>query len=418
VRNRVEIDQTQTNRGTIRPWSSLLFRDFSLIWGSSVLTAIAVQIRNVSSLYQVYELSGSPFQLGLTGFFQALPFVLFGLFAGAVADALDRKKLILVTHCLHLVPGLALGFLTITGTIQVWHIYLFALVSSLVDVFSWPARSALIPRLVPSSHLMNAVTLNTMVTQSSFLVGPAIGGVLIDRIGLAVTYFSCAVLIGPAILSVLAVRSSGKPEGKRRRISLGSIVEGVEFIWAERIILSLFLLDFGVVVVGYYRPILPIFASDVFNMGATGLGTLYAAPAVGSLLGSTALLMAGDIRRKGVSVVVAALFFAASLALLGISKWFWMAAAAVIVLGFTDAISVTMRRTVVQLLAPDGMLGRASSLITVFSQTTNALGALLAGAAAQLFGAPNALLLGSGLCLIMIIGINRAIPQLWRYRSY
>jgi len=378
---------------------------------------MAVQIRHVSNLYQVYSLSGSPFQLGLAGFFQALPFALFGLFAGAVADAVDRKKLILVTQSLNLVPSLALGFLTLTGAVQVWHIYLFGLTSSLVEVFGWPARSALIPRLVPVSHLMNAVTLTTMISQSSFLVGPAIGGVLIDQAGLASTYFFCAFLVLPAILGVLAVRRSGRPEGERRPVSLRSIVEGVEFIWAQRIILSLFLLDFGVVLFGFYRPILPIFAGDVFNMGATGLGTLYAAPAAGSLLGSASLLMAGDIRRKGASAVVAAVFFSASLAFLGLAHWFWVAVVAVIALGFTDAISVGMRRTVVQLLAPDAMLGRASSLLSVFAQTTNALGALLAGGAAQLFGAPNALLLGSGLCLIMIAGITRAIPQLWRYRS-
>lgn len=415
--DRAQIDRSGQQPGKIRPWSSLLIRDFGLIWGSSVLTAIAVQIRYVSSLYQVYELSGSPFQLGLTGFFQALPFIVFGLFAGAVADAVDRKKLILATSCLHLVPGLALGLLTLTGAVQVWHVYLFSLIGSFVEVFNWPARSALIPRLVPKSHLMNAVTLSTMIFQTSFLVGPAIGGVLIDQISLAHTYLLSTILVVPAIIAILAMRTSGKLEGERRRVGLRSIVEGVEFIWVERIILSLFLLDFGVVLVGFYRPILPIFASDIFNMGASGLGTLYAAPAVGSLLGSTALLMAGDIKRKGVSVVVAAVGFAASLALLGIAQWFWMAMVAVVVLGFTDAISVAIRRTVVQLLAPDAMLGRATSLITVFAQTTNALGALLAGGAAAFLGAPNALLLGSGLCLIMIVAICRAIPQLLRYRT-
>lgn len=355
--------------------------------------------------------------MGLAGFFQALPFVLFGLFAGVLADTFDRKKLIVVTYCLDVVPCLALGFLTTTGTIQVWHIYFFSLVSSLADVFSWPARSAIIPRLVPQSHLMNAITLNTMILQSSFLVGPAIAGMLIDNIGLAPTYFVGAGLFFPAILAVLAVRSSGKPEGRRSRVSLRSLVEGVEFIWVQRIILCLFLLDFGVTLVGFYRPLLPIFASDVFKVGATGLGALYAAPALGSLLGSASLLMAGDVKRKGAVAVISAVCFAGSLALLGSSKWLWMAVAAVITLGFTDAISVAIRRTVVQLLAPDAMLGRASSLITVFAQSTNGLGALLAGSAAELLGAPNALLLGSVLCVIMVIGIHRAIPQLWRYRS-
>ena len=413
----VEIDGAELKGVRIRPWSSLLVRDFSLIWASSVLASIAAQIRNVSNLYQVYELSGSSFQLGLTGFFQALPHIIFGLFAGVLADAFDRKKLIVVTHCLQLVPSLALGLLTVSGAIQVWHIYLFGLFSSFIEVFAWPARAAIIPRLVPLSYLMNAITLNSMILQSSFLFGPAIAGVLIDYAGLAPTYFFSAALVVPAIAAVLAVRSSGKPEGERRRVSLRSMIEGVEFIWVQRIILSLFLLDFGVTLVGFYRPILPIFAGNVFKMGATGLGILYAAPAVGSLLGSTSLLMAGDIKRKGAAAIIAALFFAGSLALLGMSKWFWMAVAAVVILGFTDSISVGIRRTVVQLLAPDTMRGRAASLITVFAQSTNALGALLAGGASELLGAPNALLLGGLLCVLMIIGINRAIPQLWRYRS-
>ncbi|HTN73474.1 MAG TPA: MFS transporter [Methylomirabilota bacterium] len=414
MNNRVQIDSNESP-AKVRAWSSLSYRDFRLVWSASVLTSLATQARNVASVYQVYQLTGSPFQLGLTGFLQALPFVLFGLFAGAVADAFDRKKLILATTFLQLVPGVALGLLTTTGTIKVWHIYLFSVLGAFVEVFNWPARSALIPRLVPQSILMNAVTLNTMIIQTSFLVGPAIGGLLIDHTGLAPTYFWSVAMIVPAILAIPAVRTSGEPEGERRRVNLRSIVEGVEFIWIQRIILSLFLLDFGVTLFGFYRPVLPIFAADVFKMGASGLGTLYAAPSAGALIGSIALLMMGDIRRKGIAVIVAAILFAASLAFLGIAQRFWLAVAVVIVLGITDSISVAIRRTVVQLLAPDRMLGRASSLITVFAQATNALGALLAGIAAEFYGAPKALLVGSALCFVMILLICRAIPQLWRY---
>jgi MFS family permease len=256
-----------------------------------------------------------------------------------------------------------------------------------------------------------------MVMQLSFLVGPAIGGVFIDYFDVGFAYLASAVIIVPGIFAVFLVRSSGLPEGERRRVGLRSIFEGLEFIWIQRIILSLFILDFGVTLVGFYRPILPIFASDVFDVGGTGLGTLYGAPAIGSLLGATCLLMAGDIKRKGASVLIAAVFFAASLALLGAARWYWLGLVAIVILGFTDAISVAMRRTVVQLLAPDAMLGRASSLITVFAQSTNALGALVAGAAAAILGASGAVLAGSGVCLIMILAISRAIPQLWRYRS-
>lgn len=382
-----------------------------------MLSSLAGQIRNVATLYQVYDISGSAFKLGLTGFLETLPFIVFGLFAGAVADAFDRKKLLVATISLQIVPNFLLGLLTLLGVVQVWHIYALGLLSAFVEVFNWPARAALIPRLVPQAILMNAMVVNTMILQTSFLVGPTIGGFLIDQGGLTATYFVSTLLFVPAALLIVAMNASGKIDGARRRVNLKSIVEGLEFIWIQRIILSLFLLDFAVVLVGFYRPILPVFAADVFQTGASGLGILYAAPSAGSILGTVALLMAGDVKRKGVLVIVAALFFAAALALLGISSWFWMAVGAVMVLGFADSISVAIRRTVVQLLAPDGMLGRAASLITVFAQTTNGLGALLAGVAAQYLGAPTALLVGSGLCFVMIFGICFAIPQLWRYKS-
>jgi MFS family permease len=417
LNNRAEINQNAADSQPIRPWSSLFIHDFRLLWMASVLTSLAVQIRNVSNLYQVYQLSGSAFMLGLTGFLETLPFIIFGLFAGAVADAFDRKKVLLVTMALQLIPGVAMALLTYTDAVQVWHIYTLGFLGAFVDVFNWPARAALVPRLVPPGLMMNAVTINSMIIQTSFLVGPALAGVCIDHTGLVMTYSISTLLLVPAIGSILSLRTSGKVEGRKRQVNLRSIIEGVEFIWIQRIILSLFLLDFGVTLVGFYRPILPIFAADVFNMGASGLGLLYAAPSAGSLLGSMALLMAGDIRQKGIAVVLAAVGFAASLALLGVSKWFWLAVAAVIILGITDSISVAIRRTVVQLLAPNEMLGRANSLITVFAQTTNGLGALLAGAAAQFIGAPNALLVGSGLCFLMILATCVAIPQLWRYRS-
>ena len=417
MNNRAEIDQHAADSQSIRPWSSLLIRDFRLLWTASVLTSLAVQIRNVSNLYQVYQLSGSAFMLGLTGFLETLPFIIFGLFAGAVADAFDRKKVLLLTMVLQLIPGVAMAFLTYTGTVQVWHIYSLGFVGAFEDVFNWPARAALVPRLVPPGLMMNAVTINSMIIQLSFLVGPALAGLSIDHTGLVTTYSISTLLLVPAIASILWLRASGKVEGRKRQVNLRSIVEGIEFIWIQRIILSLFLLDFGVTLVGFYRPILPIFAADVFNMGASGLGLLYAAPSAGSLIGSMTLLMAGDIKQKGIAVVLAAIGFAASLALLGVSHRFWLAVAAVIILGITDSISVAIRRTVVQLLAPNEMLGRANSLITVFAQTTNGLGALLAGVAAQFMGAPNSLLVGSALCFLMILATCVAIPQLWRYRS-
>jgi MFS family permease len=376
-----------------------------------------MHMRNVTSLYHVYDLSGSSLQLGLTGFFQAFPFVCFGLLGGVLADTFNRKKMIMSTQLLNIIPGVILGILTATGTIQVWHIYVLNLITASLQVMGSPARQAIVPNLVPPSHLMNAITLTTLMQQGTQLTGPVLAGYLIDFAGVDKAYFLDAALLLPSIVAVLMIKSSGQPKGARRKINLRSLIEGFEFLWQQRIILSLFLLDFFAVLVGFYRPILPIFASDVFKVGAGGLGALYAAPAIGALVGSGLALLAGNIERKGAAAVIGTFCFALSLGLLGLSQWFWMGLLAAGALGFSDAIGVAIRRTVVQTLAPDNMRGRASSLLTIFAQATNALGAVLAGAAAALVGASNALLLGSVLCAVTIFGVCWAIPQLWRYRS-
>jgi MFS family permease len=401
----------------IRPWSSLLICDYRLIFACILCANTANNMRNVASLYQVYHLSGSSVQLGLAGFFQAFPFIIFGLFGGVLADTFNRKKLIAITHSLNVLPGLALGMLTLTGHIQVWHINALNMVASSLQVLGGPSRQAIIPSTVPQSYLLNAVTMATLMMQGTQLTAPVIAGFLIDFFGVQASYFTDAALFIPSMICALLIRASGQPQGERRRISWRSLIEGFEFLWHTRIILSLFLLDFFAVLFGFFRPILPIFADVVFQVGARGLGMLYAAPAIGALIGSGLLLAAGDIKRKGVVSIVATLAFALSLGFLGLAQTFWVGLIAVGALGFNDAISVAIRRTVVQILAPDDMRGRATSFLTVFAQTTNATGAVIAGAGAALLGAPNAALLGCVLCTLTVIGTCWAIPQLWSYRS-
>ena len=401
----------------IRPWSSLLIRDYRLIFITILCGNTANHMRNVASLYQVYQLSGSSIQLGFTGFFQAMPFIFFGLFGGVLADTLNRKKLIYITHSLNMLPGLALGILTVTGAIQVWHVNVLSVLAGALQVLGGPARQAIIPSLVPSSHLLNAVTMTSLMMQGTQLTAPVIAGFLIDFYGVEVSYFTDAALLVPSVASVLLIRASGQPQGQRRRIGWRSLIEGFEFLWHTRIILSLFILDFFAVLFGFYRPILPIFADTIYGVGARGLGMLYAAPAIGAMIGSACVLAAGRIERQGALSVIATLGFALSLGFLGLSKWFWIGLVALGLLGVTDAISVAIRRTVVQILAPDDMRGRATSFLTVFAQTTNALGAVIAGAGAALLGAPNASLVGCVLCALTVFITCWAIPQLWHYRS-
>ncbi|HXV48966.1 MAG TPA: MFS transporter [Candidatus Binatia bacterium] len=408
---------THESNTPIRPWSSLLIRDYRLIFIAILCGNTSNHMRNVASLYQVYQLSGSSVQLGFAGFFQALPFIFFGLFGGVLADTLNRKKLIAITHICNILPGVLMGILSVSGVAQVWHINFLNVIAGALQVLGGPARQAIIPSLIPQSHLLNAVTLATLMMQGTQLTAPVIAGFMIDFYGIAASYFVDAALLLPSVLAALMIRSSGVPQGRRRQIGWRSLIEGVEFLWHTRIILSLFVLDFFAVLFGFYRPILPIFAEEIYQVGARGLGMLYAAPAIGALFGSGILLAFGDIERKGALSIIATLMFAVSLGFLGLSKWYWMGLIAVGLLGVSDAISVAMRRTVVQILAPDDMRGRATSFLTVFAQTTNATGAVIAGAGAALLGAPNAALVGCVLCALSVVGTCWAIPQLWSYRS-
>jgi MFS family permease len=151
---------------SIRPWSSLLIRDYRLIFLAILCGSTSNHMRSVASLYQVYQLSGSSVQLGLAGFFQALPSIIFGLFGGVLADSFNRRRLIAVTHTLNIIPGLALGILTVTGTVEVWHVNALNVLAGALQVLGGPARQAIVPSLIPASHLLNAVTMTIVLSKA------------------------------------------------------------------------------------------------------------------------------------------------------------------------------------------------------------------------------------------------------------
>jgi MFS family permease len=203
---------------SIRPWASFLIRDYRLIWIAILCANTSMHMRNVTSLYQVYHLSGSSMQLGLTGFFQAFPFVCFGLLGGLLADTFNRKKMIVSTQLLNLIPGAILGILTATGTIEVWHIYVLNLITASLQVLGGPARQAIVPSLVPPSHLLNAVTLTTMMQQGTQLIGPVLSGYLIDFVGLDKSYFVDAALLVPSIIAVVLIKVPDNPNAYAEKL--------------------------------------------------------------------------------------------------------------------------------------------------------------------------------------------------------
>ncbi len=403
--------------GAIRPWASLAYRDYRLMWGSSFGSATAMQMRQVVNLWLIFQLTGSPVQLGLTGLFQAIPVLFLGVFAGALADVFDRRKLLFLVQASGLLTAVGLAVLSYTDTLQVWHIFAFTSLSSASMIVGGPARVSLTSRLVPRTHLMNAITLNTALSEGAFFFGPIFAGFLLEWVSPGTTFLVNAFLFVPGMIALVAMRTSGAPESPRQGVSLRVVLEGAQFVWRERVLLPMFLMDFGVVIVGFYRPLLPILAADVFHVGPGALGVLFAAPAVGSVLGSSTLLLLGEVKRKGVLFLVSVLMYAASLALLGVSSWYWMALLAAGALGYTDSLSVVVRTTLTQTLAPDRLRGRAASYSNSFAILGNALGSMEAGFVAGAIGAGGTLLLGGAVAAGGVVAGGLKWRDVWRYRS-
>src|SRR5258705_4690327 len=282
-----------------RPWVSLSYPAYRLIFVLSLFATTAQQMRQTQNLYQVYELSGSAFQLGLTGLAQGIPIFALGLFAGTLADFLDRRKLLLITIFGNCLVAFVQGVLTLTGAVQVWHMLVGTAVTSSLNIVLTLTRMSLISHSVPRSHLTNAVSLNSSVSQSAFFFGPMAAGLSLAWMSTGNAYLCNALFYVPASLAIFRLNLPAIDRKGREPFSLISILGGVKFLFSEPIIFAMVWLDFTIVGVGYYRPLLPIFAKDILHVGPAGYGMLSSAPAIGGVLRTVIILFFCDIKRKG-----------------------------------------------------------------------------------------------------------------------
>lgn len=399
------------------PWVSLSYRDYRLLFLVALFATTAQQMRLTQNLFQVYELSGSAFLLGLTGLAQGISLFAFGLFGGTLADFVDRKKLLLMTTAGNLLVAIALGILTLTGAIQVWHILVGIALTSALNIVLNPTRMALISKLVPRSHLTNAVSLNSSVSQAAHFIGPMIAGISLEWMDIGNSYLFNALFYLPAVCSIILIRTSGAPDGKKESFSVTSFLGGLRFLFSEPIIMALVMLDFIVVGVGYYRPLLPIFAKDILSVGPAGFGLLSSAPAVGGIIGTVLLLLIGDVEHKGLLALWSFLAYAVGVGFFALSTNFWLSAFLLGTLGLANSLQAVMRQTTFHLLTPDPVRGRAFAVFNMFSQGANAVGAAEVGFMAALLGAPGSLLFGCALGSVLTLGCWAALPGLRRFGS-
>jgi MFS family permease len=416
---RVAEDQLDGNEppASSSPWASLRYRDYSLLFITSLFVTTAQQMRQTQNLYQVYELSGSAFQLGLTGLAQGIPLFTFGLFAGTLADFLDRRKLLLLTIGGNLLVAVTLGVLTLAGAIRVWHILVGTALTSAINIILNPSRMAMISRVVPRSHLTNAVSLNSSVSQSAFFFGPMMAGLSLAWMTTGNAYLSNGLFYLPAAAGILLLKTSGAPEKTRGPFSFISILGGVRFLFSQPVLFTLVILDFAISGLGYYRPLLPIFAKDILRVGPAGFGALSSAPAVGGVFGTLLLLFAGDIRHKGLLALWSLFSYGIALGFFAVSTNFWLSLFLLGILGLANSLQAVMRQTAFHLLTPDHLRGRAFAVFNMFSQGANSVGATEVGFMAALIGSPGSLLFGCAVGGILTLTCWAALPGLRKFGS-
>jgi len=360
--------------------------------------------------------------LGLVGLGRVAPVVVFSMISGVVADALDRRRVMLLTQTLSALVAFGLAALAYWGGTAIWPIFALAAIGGGVSAFDLPARAALVPMLVPREHLANAITLNTIMFQLASVVGPAVAGIVIAKTGVGMTYALNGLSFGFVIVALLMMRDVPETEGStetgtRTDVSWKAAAEGLRFVFRSPLMRSTMLLDFFATFFASATALLPIFAQDILHVGATGYGWLFAAPAVGSFITSLALVPLVDkVRRRGASIIWSVAGHGLATIVFGLSRSFWLTFLCLALVGSTDTVSTLFRNVIRQLETPDRLRGRMTGVNMMFFMGGPQLGEFEAGAVANWFSAPFSVISGGIGCLVSTGWVAWTTPALRRYR--
>ena len=326
--------------------------------------------------------------LGLVGLVRLLPIVFFSIAAGAVADAWDRRRMMFYTQSAAAAVAVVLAILTFRGLTHPWPIYLLTALSAVTGAFDGPARQAMLPSLVPREHLPNAISLNMIMFQLASVAGPSLGGIVIATLGVGWVYAINAVSFG-CVIAALAMMRDIPPRDAAQvpDVSWHAVREGLRFVFAAPIIRSTMLLDFFATFFSSATALLPIFAQDILHVGARGYGWLYAAPSVGAVVISLAMVRwIEHIDRRGVVLTWSIVAYGVATVVFGVSTVFWLTFACLALTGAADTVSAVLRNVIRQLETPDHLRGRMIGVNMVFFMGGPQLGELEAGGVAQWLG--------------------------------
>jgi MFS family permease len=383
---------------------------------SGMIATIGGQMQGVAVGWELYERTRSATALGLVGLAQVLPVLLLAIPAGHAADRFNRKHQLVVAHCVFALASVGLTMLSAWAG-PVGLVYLCLVMTGIGQALNMPARWAILPQIVPREEITSAVTWNSSSWQVASVAGPALGGLTIALSrGAAPAYVTAA--LASVIVVTLVVPIRLRPFARDfEPISMSSLLAGLRFVWRTDLILATITLDLFAVLLGGATALLPIYARDILAIGPTGLGWLRAAPSIGAV--SMALLLAHrpPLRRAGLALLWAVAGFGAATIVFGLSTNPFLSFAMLLVTGALDNISVVVRQTLVQVLAPDAMRGRVSAVNAIFIGSSNELGEFESGITARLLGVVRAVVLGGVGSILVVLAVAWRWPSVRRLGS-
>jgi MFS family permease len=395
---------------------ALRYRDFRLFWFGQAVSVAGTQMRQAAVAWQIYVLSHSAVALGVLGLVRVVPIVLLSLFGGVIADAIDRRRLLLVTQAVLLCVSVALTVVSAAGHTSLWSIYVLVALGTAAVAFDNPARQALVPSLVPRDDLTNALSLSTTTFQVAMVVGPSLAGFVIAAWSVSAVYAIDAVSYLAVIVALVLIHPP-PIAGVAQTVSVRAAVEGLQFVWREPILLSTMALDFVATFFGSASALLPIFAHDVLHAGSEGYGVLYAAPAIGAIgAGVVMSFVAMRIRHQGRVILLSVAAYSAFTILFGLSHVFLLSVLFLAGTGIADTVSMILRQTVRQIVTPDELRGRMTSVSMVFFMGGPQLGEFEAGVVARGYGAPFSVVAGGVAALVATTLIAWRFAGLRDYR--
>lgn len=397
---------------------SLRHKKFFYLWLGQLISITGTQMQIWALFWHISELDKNPIALGGIGVARIIPIIIFSLIGGALADSVNRRKVMFVTQSFAALLALTLGLLTQFGYVTIWHIYAITALQAVAVAFDGPSRQALIPNLLPKEDLPNGFSMTFTSFQIGSVLGPALSGFVIAYAGQeAVYYFNAfsftAVLMALFLIGDVPQSFAEKTTG----MSMEAIREGIQFILSKPIILSSMLIDFVATFFASASTLMPIIAKEVLQVGVVEYGYLSAAQAVGAVTVALIMSQIKHIRKQGIIFLTSVIIFGLATLVFGITSSFIVAWVAIATTGAADGVSTIIRNTIRQLQTPDHIRGRMTSVNQIFFMGGPQLGEVEAGAVAQIFGAPFAVITGGIGCIVGTGLVAWKYPQLLKFNG-